>query len=453
MNRLHTGTGFALAALIIAFVVTFGVLALMGGGSQSILAEGSRTAAPIGGSAGQVTFDGTAREATTTNGRIEALSKAVRARPGDTAAAAALAGAYLQRARETADPKNYLQASDVLERALAVRPGDAAALSARGGLRLARHDFAGALADARNVLASRGSVRPYGVLVDALAELGRYDEATDVVQDMLDRKPNLESYARAAYVRELRGDLPGAVEAMRLAVAAGGAVPENEAYVASLLGDLEFTRGRLSAAAAAYQDSLRRFPGFSRAEVGLARVHAARGRPGRAIDRLRRLVARLPAAPALVELGELELAVGQSSRARRHLALAAEQNRLELEAGVKPDAIFIVQEIDHGDPRRALRLAREAWIGAPSVRSADAVGWALTRVGRPKAGLLWARRALRLGSRDPNFLFHAGMAAHAAGDDARARRWLGGLLEQTPRFSALRAPQARRALAASRPDS
>ena len=327
-------------------------------------------------------------------------------------------------------------------------PLDPAALSVRGNLRLARHDFAGALADAKNVLHRRGTVRPYGVLVDALAELGRYDEATEAVQTMLDRKPNIESYARAAYVRELRGDLPGAVEAMRLAVAAGGEVSENEAYVASLLGDLEFTRGRLPAAAAAYEDSLRRFPGFSRGEIGLARVDAARRNTARAIERLRRLVKRLPAAPALVELGELELATGQMSRGHRHLERAADANRQELQAGVKPDAIFIAQEIDYGDPRRALRLARAAWASAPSVRNADVVGWALTRLGRPAEGLRWAQRALRLGSRDPNFLFHAGMAAHASGNNIRARRWLARLLKQTPHFSALRAPQARRALMA-----
>ena len=149
-----------------------------------------------------------------------------------------------------------------------------------------------------------------------------------------------------------------------------------------------------------------------------------------------------------MELGELELATGQTSRGRRHLQLAAEANRQELQAGVKPDAIFIAQEIDYGDPRRALRLARDAWATAPSVRNADVVGWALTRLGRPTEGLRWAQRALRLGSRDPNFLFHAGIAAHASGDNVRARRWLSRLLRQTPRFSALRAPQARQALKA-----
>jgi tetratricopeptide (TPR) repeat protein len=450
MHRFPSSPRLALAALVAAFVATLGVLLLTRDEPREVAAAGPQPGAPVSRPAGEVTFGDTARAATTTGARIRALSAAVRERPKDTMAAAALAGAYLQRARENADPTNYLKASEVLERALQARPGDPTALSVRGGLRLARHDFAGALADARSVLARGGGNPPYGVLVDALAELGRYDEATDTVQIMLDRKPNIESYARAAYVRELRGDLAGAAEAMRLAVAAGGAVPENEAYVASLLGDLEFTRGRLGAAATAYRDSERRFAGFSRAEMGLARVDAARGRTRRALERLRRLVARLPAAPALVELGELELAAGQKARAKRHLALAAEQNRLELAAGVKPDAIFITQEIDHGDARRALRLARAAYAAAPSVRSADAVGWALTRTGQPEAGLRWARRALRLGSRDPLFLFHAGMAAHAAGDNRSARRWLGRLLDQTPRFSPWRSPQARAAHADAR---
>ncbi len=60
-------------------------------------------------------------------------------------------------------------------------------------------------------------------------------------------------------------------------------------------------------------------------------------------------------------------------------------------------------------------LARRAWAQAPSVRSADALGWALTRSGDPRAGLVWARRALKLGSRDPLFLNHAGLTALAAG--------------------------------------
>ncbi len=91
-------------------------------------------------------------------------------------------------------------------------------------------------------------------------------------------------------------------------------------------------------------------------------------------------------------------------------------------------------------------LARRAWASAPSVRSADALGWAQTRAGDPAAGVRWARRALRLGSRDPMFLYHAGMAARAAGERSLARRWLTRALAANARFSPLYAPRAARAL-------
>ena len=78
-------------------------------------------------------------------------------------------------------------------------------------------------------------------------------------------------------------------------------------------------------------------------------------------------------------------------------------------------------EADHGSPRRALALARRAWRAAPGLRAADALGWALTRAGRPAAGLRWARPRAALGSRDPIFRYHAGIAALAAGPSGGGR--------------------------------
>src|SRR4029453_17205443 len=99
------------------------------------------------------------------------------------------------------------------------------------------HDFRGALRYGRQALAiAPGVSRIYGVIVDALVELGRYDEAERTLQHMVDLKPNLSSYARVSYFRELNGDLTGAVQAMRLAVSAGGDAPENVSYVQTLLG-------------------------------------------------------------------------------------------------------------------------------------------------------------------------------------------------------------------------
>ena len=45
-------------------------------------------------------------------------------------------------------------------------------------------------------------------------------------------------------------------------------------------------------------------------------------------------------------------------------------------------------------------------------------------MGRPREGVKWAARARRLGSADPLFAYHAGVAARAAGDGASGRRLL-----------------------------
>jgi tetratricopeptide (TPR) repeat protein len=80
------------------------------------------------------------------------------------------------------------------------------------------------------------------------------------------------------------------------------------------------------------------------------------------------------------------------------------------------------------------------------VRSANALGWSLTRAGRAREGLRYMREALRLGWRDPLVLYHAGIAARDAGHPDEARRYLERALARNPRFSPLHAPRARRAL-------
>jgi tetratricopeptide (TPR) repeat protein len=333
---------------------------------------------------------------------------------------AELAAAYLQKARESGDPSFYSRADGVLERALSRGPADAGELAEAAALAAGRHDFREAERLARRARAlAPASLGAYPILVDALIELGRYGEAERTLQRMVDLKPNLPAYARVSYFRELTGDLDGAAEALRLAIAAGGPVPENVAYVQSLLGSLELSRGRLPAARRAFAAALAAVPGYAPALAGRARLAARAGDLSGAIARWRALVARLPLPEYSIALGEAELAAGRTVAGRRDLALVRVQTRLLEQAGVATDVELAIYEADHGDRARAVALARNAWAAAPSVRSADALGWALTRSGRPRAGLRWARRALRLGSLDPTFRYHAGMAALEAGRDGR----------------------------------
>jgi tetratricopeptide (TPR) repeat protein len=208
---------------------------------------------------------------------------------------------------------------------------------------------------------------------------------------------------------------------VQLAVSAGGA-PENRAYVQVLLGDLELQRGRVGAARVAYTSALRSLPGFPAGMVGLARIDAAGGDLGRAAARLRRAADRLPLTATLTLLAEVERARGHAAAAGVALATARAERLLYRQARTRPDAEAVLFEADHGSPATGVRLGRQVWRAAPSVRSADALGWALTRAGRPAEGYAFARRALRLGSRDVLFRLHAGVAAARLGLGREAAR-------------------------------
>jgi tetratricopeptide (TPR) repeat protein len=423
------------AAVVLSFLAAFAVFLALDRSSRP--SATSSSSASLG-------LPVTAR---TTDGRIRILQADVRLAPRDPRGYARLGAAYLQKVRETGDPGFYARAAAVVDRALRLGPRSTEVLTVAGTLALGRHDFHGGLRFGRAALRTAPQLAaPLPVIADAEIELGRYDDAARTLQRLVDWKPTLAAYARVSYFRELHGDLDGAVGAMRLAVSAGGDTAENSAYVNALLGSLELDRGRLGAAHAAFAAARGRFPRYAPAEAGLARVDAARGRLDPAIRRLRGVVARLPLPEYAILLGETELAAGRTAAGRRDLALVGAEQRLLRANGVNTDVDLALYQASHGSPRRAIALARRAWELAPSVRAADARSWAMTRAGRPAAGLAWARRALRLGSKDPSFLLHAGLAATAAGERTLGRRWLRAALAHGLRASPYWAPRARRAL-------
>lgn len=378
---------------------------------------------------------------------LNGTAQPTRARPANADALTRRGNAELQRARETADPAHYARAEAAFGQALHRDSRSVDATIGMATLALARHDFRGGLRYARRARRLGPELaRPFSVLVDAQVELGRFEQAGRSLQQMIDLQPNLASYARVSYFRELHGDLAGATRAMRLAISAGGGAPENVAYVQTLLGDLEATRGRTRAARRAYAAALAGVAGYVPALASRAQLDAATGRLEPAIGAYEDIVRRRPLPQYVIALGEAQQAAGRRADARETFALVDAERRLLAATGVNTDVEIALFEADHGDRRRALDLARRAWRAAPSVRSADAVSWALTRSGRSSDGLVWARRALKLGSRDPLILTRAGLSAQAAGHDREARRYLHRALQANPRFSVVWAPRAREAL-------
>ena len=381
-------------------------------------------------------------------GRIAELEARLRTTPGDGAAYRDLGAALLQRARETGDPSLYDRADLAFGRARTLSPGDPYVHVGMGTLQLARHEFAVALGTGQ--AATRIEPRlpeALGVQVDALVELGRYEDAVATLQEMVDRKPGLAAFARVSYLRELHGDLPGALETMERALGAGTGTPENDAYVAVLVGHLDQLLGRPDDAARAVDRALTLVPDYPPALAAQGRAAVAAGDLATAIERFSKAADIIPLPEYVMALGEAQEAAGEAAAAGRSYDLVRAEGRLLQASGVVVDLELATFEADHGDRATALSLAQAAYRERPTVKAADGLAWALYRNGRFAEALEHSREALRLGTKDPAMLYHAGAIAATSGNSTAARRYLTEALRLDAGFSATGADDARARLA------
>jgi tetratricopeptide (TPR) repeat protein len=357
--------------------------------------------------------------------------------------------ALLQRIRETGDPSLYPSAQTALDIAEKLLPDDPLVPAAIAGLQAGRHEFAQALATGTAALKRfPGYPALRGVIVDALIELGRYDGAFPAAASLAADNPDLASLARRSYTLELQGDLDGALAAMRAAAEAPGLAPENTAYVFALVGHLERLTGDPTAAATAYEQALALVPDHAPTLAGLGRLAVADGDLAAARQRFERAAAIVPLPEYVIALGETLQVLGDEPGARDQYDLARVLITLSRANGVIVDVDLALFEADHGDATAALQLATDGYAATPTVRAADAMAWALHRLGRDAEAATWSAKALRLGSRDPLLRYHAGAIEAAVGRPADARADLTEALALDPGFSPTGAADARVILAA-----
>jgi tetratricopeptide (TPR) repeat protein len=380
-------------------------------------------------------------------GAIASLQQRLRELSDDWRGFAHLGLAYVAQARVTADPSWYPKAEGVLRRSVRLHPDqNVDGVLGIGALDLARHDFAAALRQGRRA----ASLDPYdadayGVIGDALLELGRYRAAFDAIQTMVDTRPDLASYARVAYARELRGDVAGAERAMRLAFDAAGS-PSDAAWTAYQLGELAFGSGEVVAARGWYARGLDLDPSYSLNVAGLAKVAWASGNDDLAIRRYEDVAARYPTPDVVIALADLYRATGHTTLANQQEDVVRAMQGLAASNGVNIDLELALFDADHGDPVGALWAARAEWRRRHSIHVADAYAWALYANGRYRRASALAERALALRTRNALFLFHAGMIRLELGDRDGARRHLARALAINPNFSILYAAEAARTL-------
>ena len=376
--------------------------------------------------------------------RIAALSTLQRNGTATSDDLASLGLAHLSNARTAADPASLTAAEDSFAASLDMEPKDNfEAFVGSAALANARHDFSGSVVWARKAIAlNPHSAAPYGLLGDALFELGRTEAADRAYQDMIDIRPDMASYVRASYALGFNRNIRGATAAMRLALQAA-ASPVDAAWIRHQLGDIFAGSGRHMRAARQNRIGIRLAPGYAPPKVGLAESLIARGRLDDAIPLVEDAVGALPALEYEMTLGELYEAAGRDDEARAQYRRAARVLADYRSNGMLPDADLILFYVDHGfRMRAALEEARSIYADRPTAKTADALAWALHRNGLTSDALPFAEEALAGSPLDAGYLFHAGMIRKALGREAGGEALLRDALEIDPVFSVLQAPVA-----------
>jgi tetratricopeptide (TPR) repeat protein len=326
-----------------------------------------------------------------------------------------LAMAYARRARETSDAQFYAKAEETLRKAFAIAPDNFEGLKVQAFLQLERHEYARALESATKLnKAVPDDIAVYGYLVDANVELGNYKDAITAAQWMLNLRPgNRGGLIHASYLRELHGNLPGALDLMRMAYeATPQSESEDRAWMLAQVSHLELLSGDLPQAEMAANSALRAFADYHYALAALAQVRIAQGRYEDAVSLLRQHYEAAPHAENLFVLAEAQELAGRHEDAQASFRKFEGLSRAESELADNSNRELTSYYVDHaGDPAKALEVARREIARRHDVYTVDSYAWALAANKEYAEADRQLQTALVVGVKDPAVLYHAGSIA------------------------------------------
>ncbi len=387
----------------------------------------------------------------TTDQRISTYEGWVAADPASTANKTLLAAAYIQKARETTDFSYLDRASRLIDKILAEKK-DYEALRLRNLVELNRHHFANVVEYASEMTRSAPSdPQNWGTLGDALLEMGQYDGAREAFQKMLALRANLFSYNRMAFYRFVTGDVDGGIAMMSDAVKAGARFPENQAWCLVELGNMYFKAGRWAEAERAYSQAIQTFPSSHAAHAGRGSVQAAQGQLADAIRSYEHAQSITPMLQYAGVLHDLYSATGNKAAAQRQVDLVDLVAKIEEASNQKANRTLalIYANLDR-NLKKSLDLAQADFEIRQDVYTYDALAWSLFKNGRYEEARTASQAALKLGTPEAMFYFHAGMIDGALGDSSSAARHFEKALALNPGFDIRQSAVARAAIDATK---
>ncbi len=383
----------------------------------------------------------------TTDDRISLYQGWVAGDPANIANQNLLAGAYIQKTRETTDFSYLDRASKIIDKILAGK-NDYEAARLRNLIELNRHHFAKVIEYAGEMTrAAPGDAQTWGSLGDALMESGQYEPARAAFEKMLSIRANLFSYNRMAYFRFINGDVEGGIAMMADAVKSGARYPENQSWCLVELGNMYFKTGRWAEAGQAYQEAIALFPSSHAAHAALAAVQAAQGNIPQAIGSYKRAQSITPMVQYAGALHDLYLDAGKKTEARQQAEMVDLVAKLEEAANQKANrTLALIYANQDRNPAKSLELAEADLQVRQDVFTYDAYAWALFKNKRYDEAWKASEQAMKRGTPEAMFYYHAGMIANARADATAAKQLLEKAVQLNPGFDIRQAAIARKLL-------
>ena len=362
------------------------------------------------------------------------LLNAIKANPQDIKAQISLANLFIMEARATGNYTYYDRASmKYINNVLKLDPRNFEALTLKSLLYLSQHHFSDGLAialTAQNINPYNAFV--YGILVDGNVEMGNYDSALSNAEKMMSIRPDLRSYSRASYLREIYGDYPGAIEAMKLAVDAGAPGEEVTEWCRVQLGHLYENTGDLKSAEMSYTIALINRKNYAYALAGMARIALADKDYDKAVACYQQADSLVNDFSFKEELVNIYNLTGQKDKAMSVSKIViGEMNKNATSAstdeniGHYADRELAYAYLKINDYDKALDHALAEYNRRPqNIDVNETLAWVYYQKQDYVKALPFIKEALKTNSKNPTLLCRAGLIYEKAGDKAKAKSYL-----------------------------
>ena len=370
------------------------------------------------------------------NVRVQAgnLLQKIQDDPGDVTSRIALASLYIREGRVTGNYMYYDRAAmKCVNDVLKTNENHFEALSLKAMIFLSEHHFGEAIVVAKKAVAINPyNAFVYGTLVDGYVEMGDYKAAVENLEKMMSIRPDMRSYARVSYLREIHGDYPGAIEAMKLAVDAGAPGDEGTAWTRVQLGQLYEKAGDMKMAEFNYSVALAERPGYAYALAGLGRVAITNKKYKDAVQLYLQADSSIQDYSIKEELSEAYLLQGDTRKANEIARVIVEDMSKNVTKEIEEDSVghYSDRELAYAylkvkDHDMALKHALAEYNRRPeNIDVNETLAWVYYSKGEFSKAVSHIKVAMKTNSKNPALLCRGGLILSKAGESVTAKALL-----------------------------